>query len=279
MPQKILASATSLVNPTGQVILTDVRGRAHPAGKVVVSKGHAAQARKVALADARDRVTPLGTVTLASAGPLGKPAGKLTLASAASGLTAPVVPAVLRGVRSGDYCPLSSNRVTNLLWKLGARPPIILAWGNEQQCFDFVTYGGFFFGSSDGLGMVNFGGNAGYKNGPPPPLMVHVNVVDHNLGRHISIQAPLSSTSYAPASDFGTVCQCRRFQGTGTSTNLGMTSSVTADVEVCDKGEPGNAPKGSDVFWISLSDGYSALGNPIIGGNVQLHKQCRQAGC
>lgn len=177
-----------------------------------------------------------------------------------------------------DDCAPGANPVTkvmNLLQTLGLRPAVLLA----HDCFDFVTYGGFFFGSSDGSGRVNFGGNAGFKNGPPPPpLMVHVNVVDHNTGRHIKIQNPLSPDSYRPGTFFGDPCECRSFNGTGTQTLDGVESPVTAYVEVCDHGEPGNAPKGTDAFVIAF-DGYFAMGDPIIGGNIQLHKKCPFENC
>ena len=194
--------------------------------------------------------------------------------------------AVQTGVRTlsaadiGRKCASVFAKPLNLLTALGLRPAVLSAQGKgkkpppeEGPCGDFVTYGGYFFGSTDGDGRVNFGGNAGFKNGPPPPpLMVHVNVVDHNLGRHIKLQAPETATSYGPAGP--DPCRCREFRGVGTQTLNNETTSVSGTVRVCDFGEPGNAPKGTDVFSITLDNGYSATGDPIIGGNIQLHKQC-----
>ena len=277
----ILASASSLVDSAGQVNLADGRSRAHPAAKAAVAKAHAVPARKVVLADARARVTPLGTVMLASLSALGQPAGKSVLASARNGLTAPVVPAIATRSRSGSYCPANTNPAKNLLWKLGARPPIILAWEEEQQqqqqCFDFVTGGGFFFGSSDGSDRINFGFNAGFKNGTNVPLMADLNLVDHNSGRHVKIQ---SADSYGPGGFlFTDPCHCRFFRGSGTSDG----TPVQYEVDVCDYGEPGNAPKGIDKFAIGLTDAagntYIAVGDPITGGNIKLHKACPQEGC
>ena len=82
-----------------------------------------------------------------------------------------------------------------------------------------------------------------------------------------------SATSYGPSfflSEFGNPCQCRSFSGDGTSDG----TPVTYTAEVCDEGEPGNSPNGTDRFRIELSDGYTAIGNPIVGGNIQLHKPC-----
>lgn len=195
--------------------------------------------------------------------------------------------AVQTGVRTlsaadiGRKCASVFAKPLDLLTALGLRPAVLSAQGKggkkpppeEGPCADFVTYGGYFFGSTDGDGRVNFGGNAGFKNGPPPPpLMVHVNVVDHNFGRHIKLQAPLTPDSYRPSPR--DVCHCREFDGVGTQTLNNVTNDVTGTVTVCDFGEPGNAPKGTDVFSITLDNGYSATGDPIIGGNIQLHKQC-----
>ncbi len=243
----ILGSARSHVNPDGQPSVAEGQGRANPAR------------RKVAVAT---REVP--------------PAGKVMLASATIGLTAPVLPAVRPSVIRRDYCPANTkSMVRNLPRRLSARSPIVLAelqpQEGEHECFDFVTGGGFFFGSTDGPGRVNFGFNAGYKNGTQVPLMAHLNLVDHNSGRHVKIE---SATSYGPSFFFelGNPCRCRSFSGDGTSDG----TPVTYTVEVCDEGEPGNSPNGTDRFRIELSDGYTAIGNPIVGGNIQLHKPCLQ---
>src|SRR2546425_1441866 len=273
----ILASASSLVDSAGQGNLADGRSRAHPAGEAGGAHAHAAPAREVALADARAPGTPLGTVMLASLSALGQPAAKSILASARNGLTAPVVPAIATRSRSGSYCPANTNPAKNLLWKLVARPPIILAQ-QQQQCSDFVTGGGFFLGSSDGSGRVTFGFNAGFKNGTNVPLMAHLNLVDDNSGRHVKIE---SADSYGPGGIlFKDPCHCRFFRGSGTSDG----TPVDYEVDVCDFGEPGNAPNGVDKFAIGITDPatgntYIAVGDSITGGNIKLHKACPQAGC
>lgn len=196
--------------------------------------------------------------------------------AARSTATSPV-PSDIRSARVADLgrkCASVLAKPLDLLTAFGLRPAVLMAQKKppeeEEQCFDFVTYGGYFFGSTDGPGRVNFGGNAGYKNGPPPPpLMVHVNVVDHNSGRHIKLHTALS---YGPGDR--DPCHCREFSGAGTQTLNNITTDITGTVEVCDFGEPGNHPKGTDVFEIAVP-GYSATGSPIIGGNVQLHKQCK----
>lgn len=151
-----------------------------------------------------------------------------------------------------------------------------------NPCFDFVTGGGWFQPAGDGPDQANFGFNFGYKNGePPPPLQVHINYIDHNTGRHVKINGADDAT-YEATSE-----RCRAVLGSNAESN-GETG-LSYVVEVCDNGEPGNAPKGNDRFRIVLSNGYSAdsggypvcSGDPdpdavcgIDGGNIQLHKSC-----
>ena len=46
---------------------------------------------------------------------------------------------------------------------------------------------------------------------------------------------------------------------------------MTYTVDVTDNGEPG---RGSDLFSLRLSNGYTASGT-LAGGNIQLHKACK----
>ena len=46
------------------------------------------------------------------------------------------------------------------------------AWPPPSNCFDFVTGGGWFTPTPLGNDKANFGFNAGYKNGPPPPPLM-----------------------------------------------------------------------------------------------------------
>src|SRR2546428_3760387 len=132
-----------------------------------------------------------------------------------------------------------------------------------HNCFDFVTVGGFFFGSNQSSGEVNFGGNAGFKNDEKVPLMAHINVEDHDTGRHIKIDGTVNDgaiTCYGPGDQFaiaggGNPLLCRTFSGTATSTNNGITTTCPYMAEVCDFGEPGNTRAGAnppDKFGIHL---------------------------
>ncbi|HEY3128382.1 MAG TPA: post-COAP-1 domain-containing protein [Acidobacteriota bacterium] len=157
------------------------------------------------------------------------------------------------------------------------------AWGGGGgQCFDFVTIGGFFFGSTDGPGRVNFGGNAGFKNGdPPPPLMAHLTVTDHNSGRQIKIDGTSDDgtvTCYGTGSGDPSdpAFLCRRLTGRATSTLGNVTTTGTFQCTICDFGEPG---KDSDLFGIRVFNSagtliYDTDLRKLAGGNAQLHKPC-----
>jgi hypothetical protein len=157
------------------------------------------------------------------------------------------------------------------------------AWGGGGgQCFDFVTIGGFFYANTtDGPNTrVNFGGNAGFKNGdPPPPLMAHLTVEDHNSGRQIKIDGTSNDGTVTCYGASDPESSCRRITGRATTTKGGVTTTGTFQCTICDFGEPGNSPKGSDLFGIRVigSDGtviYDTDLHTLQGGNAQLHKPC-----
>lgn len=219
-----------------------------------------ATGEEVIVSSARSGVNAASGTT----GILPNPLGSAILAASSSDTTC--VPMIGR-VRTLGLAVFPEEQLSTILVS-GQPPP-------PERCFDFVTGGGFLFGSTEGPGRVNFGFNAGYKNGSKVPLMAHLNLIDHNTGRHVKVQ---SATSYGPGSFFGDPCRCRQFEGSATSNGTPVTYIAT----VCDFGEPGNAPKGTDKFGILLSDGYSVgvETDPVIeGGNIQLHKACPQEGC
>lgn len=128
-----------------------------------------------------------------------------------------------------------------------------------QPC-DFTTGGGFVF--KDSGGRVNFGIVGGCKN---EGFYGHVNIVDHETGRHIngpvtSYWDPLFPDDDPPYRD---LCGFDRKTG------------ARFRVRTQDNGEPG----GLDRFGVKTTDGYLVsvreLGPPGEtggGGNIQLHK-------
>jgi hypothetical protein len=151
-----------------------------------------------------------------------------------------------------------------------------------NPCYDFVTGGGWFSPTPLGPGRANFGFNAGYKNGePPPPLRGELDYIDHNNGMHVKATSVDSYVGFN-CNENGKDCADRVFEGGAEINGVG---GFGYTVEVIDHGEPGNAPKGDDRIIVSLSNGYYAdsggafLHNPpdqngIDGGNIQVHKPC-----
>ncbi|MBZ5559242.1 MAG: hypothetical protein LAO77_18370 [Acidobacteriia bacterium] len=167
------------------------------------------------------------------------------------------------------------------------RGHIVGAWQPPANCYDFVTGGGWFTPTQSGTDQANFGFNAGYKNGaPPPPLMGELNYIDHNTGMHVH---STSVDDYNASSCFDAVhdveCADRSFSGTAEVNGVGGYSYI---VEVVDDGEPGNVPKGHDRFIITVGgpglsyhsdsggapDAFTPPSDGIDGGNIQIHKSC-----
>lgn len=161
------------------------------------------------------------------------------------------------------------------------------AWPPPENCYDFVTGGGWFAPTSLGGDRANFGFNAGYKNGaPPPPLRGELNYIDHNAGLHVH---STSVDTYAAYGCFDAVhqreCADRVFSG---SAEVNGVPGFSYTVEVVDDGEPGNVPKGWDRFIISVSgpgfayhadsggapSAFTPPSDGIDGGNIQIHKAC-----
>ncbi|PYT06225.1 MAG: hypothetical protein DMF49_11835 [Acidobacteria bacterium] len=156
-----------------------------------------------------------------------------------------------------------------------------------SPCYDFVTGGGWFTPTPLGIGKANFGFNAGYKNGePPPPLMGELNYIDHNNGMHVhstSVDAYYGFNCFDACA--GKDCADRQFFGDATVNGV---PGYRYGVEVIDDGEPGNVPKGHDRFIINVtgpdisyhadSGGAPNACTPpsdgIDGGNIQIHKPC-----
>jgi hypothetical protein len=152
----------------------------------------------------------------------------------------------------------------------------------SNPCYDFVTGGGWFSPTGvPGPGRANFGFNAGYKSGePPPPLRGEFDYIDHNNGMHAKAT---SVDSYGGFNCFEEkACADRFFEG---KAEINGVPGFDYRVEVIDDGEPGNAPKGDDRIIVSFSNGYLADSggvfrhnppdqNGIDGGNIQVHKPC-----
>ena len=127
----------------------------------------------------------------------------------------------------------------------------------NQVCGDFTTGGGWITGTPSGA-KANFGVAGGVKKGA---FWGHLNYIDHGSGRHVKHTAV---TGYSVDSND---TNCRFISYTVTIDG----QPGTAEVHLCDLGEPG----GNDRFEIQLSDGYSAGGDlggsQAGGGNIQLH--------
>lgn len=157
-----------------------------------------------------------------------------------------------------------------------------------SPCFDFVTGGGWLTPTPSGNDHANFGFEAGYKNGaPPPPLMGNLNYIDHNTGMHVKAT---SVDTYDAFSCFDAVhgieCADRTFSG---SAEVNGVAGYSYRAEVVDDGEPGNVPKGHDRFILTVSgpggfsyhadsggapNAFTPPSDGIDGGNIQIHKPC-----
>ncbi len=156
-----------------------------------------------------------------------------------------------------------------------------------SPCFDFVTGGGWFTPTPEGDAKANFGFEAGYKNGePPPPLMGNLNYIDHNTGMHVKATSVDTYTAYACFDAVhGVECADRAFTG---SAEVNGAPGYSYTAEVVDDGEPGNTPKGWDRFILTVSgpglsyradsggapDDFIPPSDGIDGGNIQIHKPC-----
>jgi hypothetical protein len=183
----------------------------------------------------------------------------------------------LNSMRTATRLGLLAAALVVIVWQRASAHPV------PSPCHDFVTGGGFFFGSSAGPDRVNFGGNAGFKGPNQTAPSGHWNLVDHNNQLHFST---LTIDTYNGFNCFcaedqpgGGPCSDRVFTGTGRVKVGRLETDVSYTIEVIDTGEPGNKPKGADRFIASLSNGYHADsgGCPldgIDGGNIQIHKPC-----
>jgi len=127
----------------------------------------------------------------------------------------------------------------------------------NRVCGDFTTGGGWITGTPSGA-KANFGVAGGVKEGA---CWGHFNYIDHGSGKHVKHTA-VTGYSVDPNDT-----NCRFI-----SYNVTIDGQPgTAEVHLCDLGEPG----GNDRFEIQLSDGYSAGGDlggsQAGGGNIQLH--------
>ncbi len=127
----------------------------------------------------------------------------------------------------------------------------------NQVCGDFTTGGGWITGTPSGT-KANFGVAGGVKEGA---FWGHLNYIDHGSGKHVKHTA-VTGYSVDPNDT-----NCRFISYTVTIDG----QPGTAEVHLCDLGEPG----GNDRFEIQLPDGYSAGGDlggsQAGGGNIQLH--------
>jgi len=148
-----------------------------------------------------------------------------------------------------------------------------LAAGQQAQCFDFVTGGGWLSPRSSSepaaTAHVNFGFNAGSRT-PGGPLKGNFNLVDHNNGNHIEGKDVTSYTALSGDPD-----HCRVFGGPAT---INGATGHTYSVQVCDYGEPGR----NDGIEVKVDGGVYASNHSttctpepfcgsLNGGNIQLH--------
>ena len=117
---------------------------------------------------------------------------------------------------------------------------------------DFVTGGGWITGTPSGA-RANFGVGGGIKN---DGLWGHLTYIDHGTGMKVKGTAV---TGYEITGSLS-----RRIRG---KAEVDGVDGFDYIVEVIDAGEPGR----NDTFSIALSNGYSASGKPIAGGNIKLH--------
>jgi hypothetical protein len=152
---------------------------------------------------------------------------------------------LLGGVVAADV--IISHAHADIVCQGGENPPP----PPPCQVKDFVTGGGQVPGVNGQ--RVSFGMVGGEK---PNGLSGHLNVVDHGAGGQHIKGTTLTKYEVLDATT-------RRLTYTGTVDNAAATIVVT----VSDKGEPGTA----DTFKVTTTTGYSATGDPISRGNLQLH--------
>jgi hypothetical protein len=115
---------------------------------------------------------------------------------------------------------------------------------------DFITGGGYITPLTGGKGT--FGVAGGIKNSG---FWGHLTYIDHGANLKVKGTGVTAYTVTGPTSR----------QILGTCEINGAPGTYKVDVE--DNGEPG---RGTDVFTITLSNGYTA-GGTLAGGNIQLH--------
>lgn len=120
---------------------------------------------------------------------------------------------------------------------------------------DFVTGGGWI---TRGNNRANFAVAGGIKNGS---FWGHLNYIDHGAGMKVK---GTGVTGY-----FVTGPTKRLVTGTA---EIDGAPGFTYRAEVADNGEPG---RGADTFTLELSNGYTATGPTLAGGNIQLHGPCQ----
>lgn len=130
---------------------------------------------------------------------------------------------------------------------------IVCASSSCASSKDFVTGGGWIPVAGD---RGTFGVAGGIRNGA---FWGHLTYIDHRTGMKVKGLAITAYTVTGPTS--------RQIKGTAEAGG----QPVTYTVDVTDNGEPG---RGSDLFSLRLSSGYTA-GGTLAGGNVQLHKACK----
>jgi len=121
---------------------------------------------------------------------------------------------------------------------------------------DFVTGGGWITGTPSGA-RANFGVGGGTKQGQ---WWGHLTYIDH--GPNLKVKGT-GVTAYTI-----TNATTRHIEGTA---EVNGQDGFTYQVDVADNGEPGR----NDTFTLALSNGYSATGTPLGGGNIQLHTPCQ----
>jgi hypothetical protein len=129
--------------------------------------------------------------------------------------------------------------------------------GGQSICSDgkdFVTGGGWITQSD---AKDTFGVAGGIKNSA---FWGHLTYIDHGTGMQVKGTGVTAYTGTGLA---------RHIEG---NAEVNGQTGFTYQVDVTDNGEPG---RNNDTFAIQLSNGYSAAGSLLQGGNIQLHHpQC-----
>ena len=154
-----------------------------------------------------------------------------------------------------------------IAFALGAGQAAAIVDQNVGGCK--VTYGGWITTAAGD--KATFGGNANeikgslefQDHGPATDMNVHSKGVTSGICFDGDVSVSVSSVSRFAAADetfaYATITGVATIDGQG---------AYEYTLELADAGEPGRA----DLFRLTLSNGYDTGEQPLLGGNVQIHK-------